>query len=215
MSFDHLVRALVGRVRDDVRALRSTGTDKAAIRFILRNAPKSDWTLQGFGMLRFNLSPDLRLHVWSEADKVPGVSEIHTHPWDFRSLCVAGCVRNRRYTERAAGPDRLPMLRQTIQCGVGACLKGDPELVNLYAERIEYINADRGARSYRQDAREIHSSHPEDGTVTLVQRTFKADTEHAYVYWPAGTEWVTAEPRTATPEEVERITQNALNRWFR
>jgi hypothetical protein len=55
---------------------------------------------------------------------------------------------------------------------------------------------------------------PNPGTVTIVERRFKADTEHAFVFYPRNEKWVSAEPRPATPEEVITITQIALRRWF-
>ncbi len=60
----------------------------------------------------------------------------------------------------------------------------------------------------------IHDTGYGDGTVSLVTRTFLEDTEHAQVYIPAGQSWVSAEPRNATDDEVERITALALVRML-
>ena len=66
--------------------------------------------------------------------------------------------------------------------------------------------------SYAQSANEIHESFPTPGTVTVVERTFLPDSEHAYVYF-TGEKWGEATPRPATPEEVGAITGHALRRW--
>lgn len=51
-------------------------------------------------------------------------------------------------------------------------------------------------------------------TVTVMKKDPTGD-ESARVFWPEGSEWVSAEPRRATAEEVRAITQHALQRWFR
>jgi hypothetical protein len=101
-------------------------------------------------------------------------------------------------------------MRQTIRCGEGGGLVGDPVPVILAEEPTETYREGEG---YTQTASEIHRSVSENGTVTIIEREFKPDTEHAYVYFQG--EWGTAEPRTALPEEVEKITSNALKTWFR
>lgn len=184
------------------------------------------WTLQGLGMLRTYLGEDkqVRLHVWDDryiAEPTP--SELHTHPWHMYSYVVAGEVRNTRFTiptpayslhdsevflysERNA-----EYMKQTIFCGIGGGLCGDPEHAVLRAEDEEVYTA---GQVYKQHAEEIHKSNPLRGTVTLVTRGFGEDVDHAEVYWPAGEEWITAEPRPATPEEVSDICTLALQTWF-
>lgn len=180
------------------------------------NAP-GEWSLQGFGMLRYYMTPDraLRLHVWHSGYSVPGVSVVHTHPWAFDSYVVSGLVRNVRYQEEppdAPYPHGVPYQKQQIRCGPGGGLTDDPSTaVQLYLSADEYCAA---GTWYSQKPEEIHASYPDDGTVTLVRRTFGTDTEHAYVYWPAGEEWVSAEPRKATPDEILAITECAYKRWW-
>lgn len=187
---------------------------KKLVEDLLRNPDRQEWTLQGFGMLRCYLSPEVRLHVWDSRFKAPNVSELHTHPWDFCSLVVAGEVRNHRFVETAEGAhqgsgQQIPRKRQTIRCGEGGGLVGEPVDVFLAEQPTETFGE---GDSYAQMANEIHRSIPEDGTVTIIERRFKADTEHAYVYFQG--EWGTAEPRPATPDEVETILAGALKRWF-
>ena len=187
---------------------------KKLVEDLLTHPERQEWTLQGFGMLRCYLSPEVRLHVWDSRFKWPGVSELHTHPWDFNSLVVAGVVHNHRFVETIEGAhqgsgQQIPRMRQTIRCGEGGGLVGDPAPVFLAEQPTETF---REGETYTQEASEIHRSVPEDGTVTLVEREFREDTEHAYVYFRG--EWGTAEPRPATPEEVEAILGYSLSRWF-
>jgi hypothetical protein len=189
-------------------------TTKALVEHLLRNPESMEWTLQGLGMLRCYLKPEVRLHVWDSGFKAPGVSELHTHPWNFHSLVVAGKVRNYRYVETTEGASQgtgqqIPRRRQTIRCGEGGGLIGEPVDVLLAEQPTETFEA---GETYTQEAAEIHKSIPEDGTVTIIEREFKPDTEHAYVYFQG--EWGTAEPRAAKPEEVYAILGNALGTWF-
>ena len=60
---------------------------------------------------------------------------------------------------------------------------------------------------------DIHKTICSRGSVTLIERFFTEDTEHAHVFLPKGTDWVDAKPRQATEEEVSLITKNALKVW--
>jgi hypothetical protein len=189
---------------------------KATIKHLLEHPDGIEWTLQGFGMLRCYLEPELRLYVCDARYKADNVSELRTYPWDFHSLVVAGRVENSRYVEIEPDDPQRPShiaarsyLRQTIRCGEGGGLVGEPEqvyLTELPTERFEE------GETYSQLAEEIHASRPEDGTVTVIERRFREDAEHAYVYYEG--EWVTAEPRPASAEEVAEITGHALAEWF-
>lgn len=183
------------------------------IKGILQNALDYEgWSLQGMGMLRLYMSKEVRIHIWDSRFAVPDVSLLHTHPWDFVSFVVAGVVKNIRYVEIAqdrTGGERYK--RSLIKCGAGGGMRSEPELTELTAYPVERIDA---GREYCQKAHEIHASYPLDGTVTVLERTFKSDTEHAKVYWPVGKEWVSAEPRLATEQEVEAICHRSLACWF-
>lgn len=192
-------------------------TTKALTKAILEHPGDFNWTLQGLGMLRTYLSPEIRLHIWHSDFKFVEdgevASELHTHPWNFNSVVVAGRVRNYRFIESAGtsldSGQAIPRRRQTIRCGQGGGLIGDPVDVFLSEQPTETF--DEGA-SYAQLAQEIHRSVPDDGTVTIIEREFLEDTEHAFVYFKG--DWVSAEPRPATDEEIELITEAALERWF-
>lgn len=68
--------------------------------------------------------------------------------------------------------------------------------------------------SYKQTKDEIHYSIPEDGTVTIITRTFHEDRDHAMVYWRGKGGWVDAKPRPAEKNEVLLVAQRALEMWF-
>lgn len=181
---------------------------KASIKALLRCATEYEWSLQGLGMLRLYLEPDIRLHVWSREHAVEDVSVIHTHPWHFTSTIIAGELRNIRY---ATHPDGQRFMQQLLQCGPGGCLKSQPEMVKL---RVDVDESFSEGETYSQAATVRHASFPEDGTVTIIKRAPTGDPDHALVFWPFGRDWVSAEPRRATPDEVDQITRNALARWF-
>ena len=90
------------------------------VRKILESAaydPRArNWTVQGFGMLRCYLDDGQvqRLHIWTAALRVPGVSDIHTLPWEFDSTVFAGRIINKRYMEaRPHTPHTIPCLLYT------------------------------------------------------------------------------------------------------
>lgn len=185
--------------------------NKALVKSILERAMERDWSLQGFGMLRTYLAPDLRLHVWDSSYQAKDVSTMHTHPWDFTSIVIAGKVTNTRYIVSDDLEVGVPYIQQQILCGEFGGESGPPQHVGLTAEMPEIYEA---GDLYVQVAEEIHSSSPEDGTVTIIARRFLDDPDHAFVYYKEDDGWVTAEPRAATNSEIADICHNALERWF-
>lgn len=151
--------------------------------------------------------PDLRLHVWDDRYTVPGVSELHTHPWHMRSLVIVGEVRNQRFDEVDEGRSYW---RQTIRCGEGGGLRGVPEAVKLALTVDETVLE---GQMYSQTADEIHRSLPLNGTVTLVHREVAEDADHAHVYYRYDEEWVSAEPHGASPATVRDILGASKARW--
>ena len=181
---------------------------------VLEYPERHEWSLQGFGMLRTYLAPNLRLHVWDPDYRVESVSDIHDHPWHFESIVLSGTIENRRYRAiHAHGAAPPTHLRGRIVCGPNPIEHGACDVTTVLLEQwCEGVF--RPGDVYRMQADELHASFPSPGAVTLIQRT-KADKdpERAFVYWPLGTEWVSAEPRPATRVEVKRITRRALERW--
>jgi hypothetical protein len=169
---------------------------------ILAEPHAHKWTIQGFGMLRTYLKGNTRLTLWNRIGKVPQVSMVHTHPWHFDSYVVAGRVVNTRYVEHTDEVRGMPFMRQVIKAGEGGGLEDEPREVTLGVDCIDYVVA---GETYRQTKDEIHRSDPVDGTITLCKRTVPDGNspDHAYVYWPADYNWVSAEPRVATREEID------------
>jgi hypothetical protein len=67
--------------------------------------------------------------------------------------------------------------------------------------------------SYEQKPEEIHRTIAQDGTVTLIERPQGPPLEEACVYWPRGTQWVSAEPKPAEEWRVAPVIAYALSRW--
>ncbi len=194
---------------------------KRLVQSILENPLKYEWTIQGFGMLRMYLpgSENIRMHIWDSRYRVPDVSDIHTHPWNFESYVVVGEVVNYRYHENKStregvlGPGNRHW-KQDIHCGTGGCVVGKPQLTVLGQGVINQVIE---GQTYHQNYKEIHKSVPQDGTITLVKRTVQSgqSVDMAHVFWRENEQWVTAEPKPADWNTVTDITQHSLNRWFR
>lgn len=174
------------------------------VRRMLDNPNQFQWSVQGLGMLRAYINERLRLHIWSPSDAVENVSVIHDHPWHFTSQILWGSVKNILYSI-VEGEATHHEVR--IKCGAGSCVVSDKSDVKLMIHSNQLYEA---GDIYSQKGYWLHESQPEDGTVTLIEREFLGDSEHAMVYFPRNTEWVSAEPRPATKEEVEKYVTQAL-----
>ncbi len=175
---------------------------------------RRSWTVQGFGFLRTYFGPAdapkrFRLNLWDHRFTKPGVSTIHDHPWDFKSVIIAGGFTNQRY-DIAQYPLGYTHTFTTIKTGEGGGLEKSSfehcELLPCLEE--PYWPGD----VYHQRADEIHETLFVDGTVTLNERV--GDTERARVFWPHGSDWIDAEPRVASREEVSVSVLGSLGRWF-
>jgi hypothetical protein len=189
---------------------------------VLKHCMDYEWSLQGFGMLRAYVTKELRLHVWDSRYKVDNVTMVHDHPWDFVSYVASGKIVNTMYvvhpykvTDEQAWRLRKPFLKAQIVCGTGG--GNDPATLRSRGEKVwlmplspeTYVEG----YTYKQAASEVHHTSYDDGTVTLVRRKFLPDTEHAHVFFNADEDWVSAEPRAATPDEVSSICAKALVSW--
>lgn len=182
---------------------------RALIKTVLANPHLHEWTTQGLGMLRMYLRPEIRIHVWHEDLRIDQVSDLHTHPWDFVSLVINGSIRDLQFMETHS-VDELAYLRQVIKCGEGGGLVGDPIETGLSEMKSARYNT---GSSYVLTSAIIHRSIPSTGAVTLCQRRFKEDQDHAFVYWPNDEVWVSAEPREATEREINTACMTALDNW--
>lgn len=165
------------------------------------------WQYQGFGMLRLYLSQDVRLHIWDDDSAVKQVTTIHDHPWSFKSTVICGEITNTIY-DRFEGQLPVTHFEQHIKCGPGGHAKEAGELVRLVAHKQETIIA---GGSYVQAAAEFHETRSLPGTVTIIERVRgDRNPDEATVMVPLNQNWVSAEPRPATDEEVARFTRKAL-----
>lgn len=181
---------------------------QVAVLGILDNAPKFHWSLQGMGLLRLYVRDVGRIHIWDETLRYsPDVSMMHNHSWDLHSTIVAGRLQNTRYVQCAE--DTKGAIRyhtKTFITGYDAHATSDQETVCLCALPPETYTP---IMDYRQKAHEVHRTDALDGTVTVLLR--KDDEEgHANIYWPEGTEWVSATPRPARPEELRVGVKKAI-----
>lgn len=185
-------------------------------------ATNTRWSIQGFGMLRVHLPGDYRLNVWDSRHRVKDVSLIHDHPWHFESLVVSGRLVNRRFTTMPMTHSRGDLVEWAkLKPGPGGGLLGriasgrersDGGVVKLVAHEPEVY---RAGDTYQQARDEVHRSDPEDGCVTFNRRHERLAVDEARVFWPAGSSWVSAEPRLATREEVKAVVGRALAGWDR
>lgn len=178
---------------------------------ILHHANNFSWSLQGMGFIRLHLVGHCRLHVWDKRYRVPGVSMIHDHlQWALNSTILSGELVNRIYVESQGDWGGEPYEWATIKPGAGCYFKSEPQRTYLapmlLPERL--IAGD----TYRQAPDVIHETDAQDGTVTIIRKEPTPD-DSARVFWPAGSEWGSAEPRQATPDEVANIVARALSRW--
>lgn len=187
---------------------------------ILHHANNFSWSLQGMGFIRLHLVGHCRLHVWDKRYRVPGVSMIHDHlQWALNSTVLSGELVNRKYRVIPRyikfwkdGPEQRgkPFMCATIKPGAGCYFKTEPTEVflepEMFPERVVT------GHFYRQAPDVIHETDAQDGTVTIIRKEPTPD-DSARVFWPVGTEWGSAEPRQATPDEVAAIVSNALARW--
>jgi hypothetical protein len=201
----------VGRPSVGEAKVNLTPELKAAIDTILSRPYGFTWTVQGFGMLRTYLGPTerYRLNLWDDRLRMKqgdvDVSDIHTHPWDFSSLIVAGQLANTRLDEVASGAPTH--WRKLIKTGEEGEDLSDWAEVCLVERDHEFYTP--GA-TYRQAKAEIHYTRASRGTITLNDRTPKDPASRAYVYDKLGRDWRAARPRLATMEEIRDTCQQAL-----
>ena len=182
----------------------------ALVRSILEQWPSYTWTVQGLGMLRTKIADVGRIHVWDSSLRVPQVSDAHSHPWDLHSTVISGELINQRFG--IVKESNLRYTRQRLHCGEGGGLVADTrEDVCLSVFPLEFYTP---GDFYKQAKDEIHRSIPQDGTVTLMERQLiEGECQEAWVLWPRGTEWVSAEPRLAKQAEIQQAVAHALARW--
>ncbi len=183
----------------------------ALVRSILEHWESYEWTVQGFGFIRTKLFDVGRIHVWDSILTVPRVSTLHEHPWPLKSTIISGELINQRFV--AVEDDyewHVNYMHSNLATGEGGGLLGDAAPQRLRPLTAEVLTP---GMEYAQDPRQIHRSIAQDGTVTLMARPQGPPLQKTSVYWPAGTHWISAEPRPALASEVETVIEYALMRW--
>jgi hypothetical protein len=147
-----------------------------AARRLCESPKQTEWMLHGSGLLRCSLVGEhsIRLHVWSPQHRTPGVAELHTHPRDFFSIVLAGEMTNQRFQKNGAESFMEQAFQWAEEWGEGAP-EGEPH--PCFLEQTTEERLTRGDR-YVQTADEIHRSDPAEGSVTIVERAFRNDTEY-------------------------------------
>lgn len=166
-----------------------------------------DWESQGFGLMRTYLDKDIRLHIWDDSFLVPGVTMLHTHPWNFHSTIICGTIKNTKFTHNLdgelyhsakiiTGSNPEPVLRGDV------VLSGETRVIS---------------REYSQNFFEIHSTSAVDGTITVVSRSYPPKIHEskgtALVFWQ-GEKFVSADPHHLPWLEASVIIDKTLERWF-
>lgn len=184
------------------------------------DAEIKDWTIQGFGMVRFHLDDQYRINIWDMTYRVHNVSDIHTHPWDFDSVVVAGEVLNQRFID--TGFHKPVTKGELIKLGwllvghvrikpgpLGGSLE-DLDPTHLVALKPETVPA---GSTYSQRADEIHRSLPKHLSITMNERR-RVGEDVADVYYDGG-QWVNAKPRLATAAELRKTLAEVLALHFK
>lgn len=187
---------------------------RGLVKSVLQRPTEFEWSYQGLGMLRMRMlevEGDMRIHVWMPSHAEPGVSTIHTHPWHFESLVVSGTIQDVTYF--CDGVSEPTHSMQVLRCGEGCELLGEPKGVHLepWTPLVTY----RKGQTYCDGLHVVHESRPSEGAVTVVRRVVPegSNPDQASVFWPIGEDWVSAEPRPATPGEVRDFAACALSGW--
>ncbi len=177
--------------------------EQTLVRNILEHAADYPWRVQNIGVLGLWLDDQrsYRLHVWDPESAI-GDPPIHDHPYDFTSTVIVGELVNTRYVE---GPTGREYLRERYSPGNENERRADT--VRLIGTSTT-LHA--GAR-YRQVAHELHDSTQVPGTVTALHfDSVPDDLPELTVCRPPGTPWVSGQARSATHDEVKRVTAAAL-----
>ena len=197
--------------------------EKETLLDILKNPFNYEWEVQGLGMLRTYLNKDTRFQIWNKDLIVDGVTDIHTHPWDFISVILQGKITNHIYKEY---PEQVNKSKKYFRClintGEDAYVKEKNEVYLLKCDKKTYTSGN----FYIHKKHVPHKITFKDGTVTVLNKFNKNDescmeliplllyqdkkSSEAYTYVKDGNEWVSAMPRPAKDYEIYDTIKKAL-----
>jgi hypothetical protein len=175
---------------------------------ILNNPFKYEWEIHGFGMIRTYINKNTRLQIWHNDFITEQVTDIHTHPWDFKSKIIQGYVRNNTYKEYEISENLIGDIydRCLILTGEHAYVK---EKKKVKLVEIEHLMYTRG-RMYYHKKDVPHRIDFADGTITVLTKENVNPDSLAYSYVEDNLEWVSATPRKATRDEVLEFIKVAI-----
>ena len=201
--------------------------EKETLLDILKNPFNYEWEVQGLGMLRTYLNKDTRFQIWNKDLIVDGVTDIHTHPWDFISVILQGKITNHIYKEY---PEQVNKSKKYFRClintGEDAYVKEKNEVYLLKCDKKTYTSGN----FYIHKKHVPHKITFKDGTVTVLNKFNKNEecekyikytdnhitvlgqekSSEAYTYVKYGNEWISAMPRPAKDYEIYDTIKKAL-----
>ena len=182
-------------------------TQKMLIKKILENAQYYDWSFLGLGMFRLHLSDEVRMQVWIESAQTKNVSLIHDHLWDFKSEVISGQITDHCYHEYSGVANYN---KTEVLCGLHETGHNMPDIKTPVCLGLTSSPCYRAGNAYSKRAEELHHTEFESGTITIIKREFRNDRATAKLYYPIDEEFVSAEPRSATTEEINSMAAEAL-----
>lgn len=178
---------------------------------VLGHAHEFRWSVHGIGMLRTYPvagNKTWRINLWHSSLRIPGISSLHTHPWDFASYILAGRIGNVRYLENRNAQAKTHLRRQ-IECGDAGCVIGEDEYTSLTA--INPVEVYRAGGQYIQHASEIHATSFDDGSITLNKRApYTGNGVPAVIYWPLDEPFVNSDQHVADDNTVAHVVAQCL-----
>lgn len=183
---------------------------KNKVREMLNNPLDYEWEIQGFGMLRTYIDANTRVQIWHNNYKIPNVTDIHTHPWDFTSFIIQGYMQNLCFIESKIENETVPediiYNRCLILTGEHAYVKEKTKVILSRDTNIKYTNG----MEYTHKKDVPHRTEYSNGTITVLTKNNINKDSLAYSYTKGDSEWVSAAPRIATNEEVMFFVNEAL-----
>jgi hypothetical protein len=160
------------------------------------------WTSFGLGFM-YTTVGEWRYHFWHPYFTTVGLSDTHTHPWNFISEVIGGSVTNVLYEEVTGATHH----KREILCDDAYCEAFTSEVSLKETSRDIYTSG----QSYALDKDQIHCAIVEPYSMTRIKRSDRKDECAATIYWPVGTKFQPADKDVILSQHVvDRYLQNRL-----